>query len=38
MNLLDFGRLGPNFLDVAPCRNIRKESCISLVKLGFLLN
>ena len=38
MNLLDFDRFGPDFLDVAPCRNIRKESYISLVKLGFLLN
>ena len=33
--LLDPGHFGPDFWDVAPCRNIRKESCISVVKLGF---
>ena len=38
MNLLDSGRLGPDFLDVAPHRNTRKDSGISVVKLGFLLN
>ena len=26
MNLLDSGHLGPNFLDVTPRRNTRKES------------
>ena len=38
MNLLDSGRLVPDFLDFAPQRNTRKESRISVVKLGFLLN
>ena len=38
LNLLDSGRLGPNFLDIAPRGNPRKESGISMVKLGFLLN
>ena len=38
MNLLDPGCLGPNFLEVAPRRITHKESGISVVKLGFLLN
>ena len=38
MNLLDSGRLSPDFLDISPHGNTRKESCISLVNLGFLLN
>ena len=35
---IGFGLSRPDFLDIAPCRNIRKESCITVVKLRFLLN
>ena len=38
MNLLDWGCLGPDFLDVTTRRNTHKGSGISVVKLGFLLN
>ena len=38
LNLLDSDGLGPDFLDIAPRGNPRKESGISMVKLEILLN